>query len=161
MPSIPTIGRRLVALSLPLMAACYVYVPVEQPSPGSQVRASLTVEGAVRQSDVMGRPMRNFNGRFVSLDSETLALDVITASTRGQLREIVLRDTLSIPRDQVMVIEGRELSWVRTGVIGAGAAAAVVVIFNSLTSGGENVPGDGGPIDGLDGITIPIFQIRR
>jgi len=146
---------------LPLVAACYVYAPIEQPSPGDAVRASLTVEGAVRQSEALGEPIRNFNGRLVSLDSEVLALDIITASTRGQLREIVLRDTLMIPREQVMLIEGRELSWVRTGVIGAGAAAVVAVIFNSLTSGGENVPGDGGPIDGLDGITIPIFSIRR
>ena len=153
--------RALVAALLPLVTACYVYTPVQAPMPGTPVRAALTVEGAVRQSEVMGQPIRNFTGRLVSLDSETLALDVITASTRGQLREIVLRDTLMIPMDQVTMIESREISWIRTGVVGAGVATAVAVVINSLTSGGENDPADGGPVDALDRVTIPIFQIRH
>lgn len=149
------------AFMFPLLGACYTYAPVQAPMPGAHVRASLTVEGAVRQSEILGRPSRNLNGKFVSLDSGMLALDVITASTRGQLREIVLRDTLRIPLDQLVVLEERELSWVRTGVVAAGLAVAAVVGVNSLTSGGEVDPGNSGPTVPLDRITIPLFQIRR
>ncbi len=156
-----TITRFLVAALMPLMCGCYVYMPVQAPRPGTQVRAALTVEGAVRQSELLGRPTRNFNGRLVSLDDQALRLDVITASTRGQLREIVLRDTLSIPRHQVLELETRELSWARTGVVAAGVGTAVYVILKSLTSGGENIDSGGPPPDGFDRVTIPIFSIRR
>ena len=150
-----------VALQFSMLAGCYTYAPVATPAPGAHVRASLTVEGAVRQSEVLGRPERTLTGRIVSLDDQALALDVITASTRGQLREIVLRDTLVIAVDQVTAIEERRLSWARTGVVFAGFVVGGFLLVNNLTAGGEVDSGTEGPTVPLDRITIPIFQIRR
>ena len=99
--------RFLAVVTFPFVSACYTYAPVRTPEPGSQVRAGLTVEGAVRQSDILGRPVRNLNGRLVSMDADEVALDVIVASTRGQLQEIVLRDTLRIPMEHLEGLQQR------------------------------------------------------
>ena len=154
---------RIVALAavLPLVAACYTYAPAQAPMPGAPVRAALTVEGAVRQSEMWGEPVRNFTGRLVSLDSEFLQIDVITASTRGQLNEIILRDTLRIPMREVEQVEERRISWLRTGIVGGGMAVVVGSILNSLSGGGGDVEGGGDLPPVADRITIPIFQIRR
>jgi hypothetical protein len=155
--------RRLVLLAVAAGAgtACYTYRPLEQPMPGAAVRASLTVEGAVRQSEYLGEPIRSLSGKFVSTDAGGVHLDVITGASRGIFNDIVLRDTLSIPTNQIVVMEAREIHWLRTGIVAAGAALIAGVAIGSLTGGGENVEGSGPPPEGFEGILIPIFRIGR
>lgn len=152
----------LIASVICVSSACYTYTPVEQPMPGAQVRAALTVEGSVRQSEFLGEPIRSLSGRFVSSDANAVQLDIVTASSRGTFNDIVLRDTLAIPAAQIVVMEEREISWLRTAVVFAAAATVGVVAISSLTNGGEDVDTSGGPPPvTFDRIRIPIFRFGR
>lgn len=152
---------RVATLALLAMAstACYTYQVVETPAPGTNVRAALTVEGAVRQSEFLGEPVRNLSGKLVTADENVVRLDVITASSRGTFNDIVIRDTLSIPGDQIVALEQREVSWIRTALIAAAVTTVGVVGISSLTSGGENIDGGGEPGTTFEGIRFPIFRI--
>lgn len=155
-----SLGRLgVIALCALFSTACYTYQIVESPAPGTNVRAALTVEGAVRQSEFLGEPVRNLSGRLVTADDDLVRLDVITASSRGTFNDIVIRDTLSIPGDQIVALEQREVSWIRTGVIAAAITTVAVVGISSLTSGGENIDGGGEPGTTFEGIRFPIFRI--
>ena len=156
-----TLLRRaaLLAVAVGMSTACYSYRPIEQPRPGSAVRASLTVEGAVRQSEFLGEPIRSLTGKFVTTDAAGVHLDIITGASRGTFNDIVLRDTLAIPTNQIVVMEERELSWIRTGVLTVGAAIVAGVAIGSLTGGGENIDGGSDPGTSFDRIRIPWFRI--
>ncbi len=149
------------ALVVIFLSACFRYVPVENPPPGAEVRASLSVEGAVRQSERLGQPVRSLSGKLVGFDNGDVQLDIITAASRGTFNDIVLRDTLAIPRDQVLVIEQREISWVRTGLVAVGVTAAAIAGIASVTSGGQDIDGGGMPPPVADRIMIPLITISR
>jgi hypothetical protein len=151
----------LLVVALGAGTACYTYSPVEQPRPGTAVRASLTVEGSVRQSEYLGEPIRSLSGKFVSTDAGSVHLDVITGASRGIFNDIVLHDTLSIPTGQIVVMEQREISWLRTGIVTVGAAVIAATAIGSLTGGGDNVDGDLGNGTTFERIRIPIFRIGR
>ena len=142
-------------------SACYTYRPIENPEPGAPVRASLTVEGSVRQSEYLGTATRSLSGKFVSAAANEVQLDVITAQSRGTFNDIILRDTLTIPNDQVVLLEGREISWLKTGIIAVAVTTVAALGFGSVTSGGGESSGDGPPSTTLDRISFPIFQWGR
>lgn len=160
---IPVRGIRMVALGalLSLGSGCYTYQVVQQPRSGAEVRAVLTVEGAVRQSERLGQPIRSLSGRFVAGDDARLHLDVITGQSRGTFNDIVLRDTLAVPRDQIVALEEREVSWIRTALVGVAAAAVAVVAIGSVTSGGGDIEGGSGPGTQFEPVGIPFFRIGR
>ncbi len=150
-----------VATALFVGSACYTYRPVESPTPGAAVRASLTVEGSVRQSEYLGTATRSLSGKFVSAAANELRLDVITAQSRGTFNDIILRDTLSIPTDQVVVLEEREISWLKTGIIAVAVTTVAAIGFGSVTSGGGDSSSPGPPPTTFEGISFPIFQWGR
>ncbi len=151
----------LVGLTLAVASACYTYKPVEQPAPGAAVRAALTVEGAVRQSEFLGEPVRSLSGKFVSRDADAVRLDIITGASRGTFNNIVLRDTLAIPTDQIITLEEREISWVKTAIVFAAVATITALGVGTLTGGGEDIDTGNPPITVFEGIRIPVFRITR
>ncbi len=81
-------GRSVVLMGMALLSltACYTYQPVRTVSVGDQARARLTVDEAVRQSEVTGEPIRDVEGRVSSVLSDRIGFDVVTARGQGSRR---------------------------------------------------------------------------
>jgi len=144
-----------------LLSGCFTYQTVETPPPGADVRAVLTTEGAVVQSELFGEPIRSLSGKMVSTDAETVRLDVITGQSRGNFNDIILRDTLSVPRAHIVEMEQRDVAWVRTALIGAGVVGVAIFGIASATNGSGGNGGDGPAPPTSDVIRIPFFSWSR
>ena len=91
-------------------------------------------------------------------DASGLRLVVVRDQLRDELRgNILFVDTLLVPNRDIQSIEVKKLSPVRTGLLGAGIAAAVVLVLTqTLDAGGGGGDGNGGVPNPM---TIPLFRI--
>lgn len=131
-------------LLLATAAACHSYRPMidEAPAPGDDVRIQVASETAAQLTERVGQPVRRVRGTVLdSGPGEGLTVDVgwgaLYAGTPLEGR----RDTITFRPDEVLEVDRRELSRLRTGLLGAGAMAAVVAIFRGFQ--GEATPGPG------------------
>ncbi len=140
----------LVLVAIVSSAACYEYIPVaETPAPGQRVRARLTIEGAVRQSELLGEPLRSVEGAVVEANGDHLALDVVRARGQTSFQNFVLKDTFLIPRNELQAVELRRLSTWRSVALGVGIGAAALLAIDRVVSAGGNETSDGGPGTGF------------
>ena len=150
-------GPWLLAL-VTLLAGCSAYEPVATPVPRSTVRARLTVDEAVRWSDLFGEPVRTLQGQVVRQDAQGLHLDVLLARSTSEFRRGEFRDTLVIPSAGLESVAERRFSAWRTALLAAGVAAGVYLIVDEVLVGGddEGDPGDGG---GNQQTRIPLVRV--
>ena len=121
--------RRFPLLLLPGLAACYTYVPIEPAAvaPGASVRVRVSTAAAARIAPLLG-----------GADSRVVAGTMIESAPGGMIVEIptivpadigssfqTLHQRVSIPRDELVELEARELDRFRTGSLAA--AVAIVV----------------------------------
>ena len=156
LPRLPDSRALLVAAIV--LAGCSAYEPVATPVPKSTVRARLTVDEAVRWSDLFGEPVRTLQGQVVRQDAQGLHLDVLLARSTSEFRAGEFRDTLLIPAAGLEGVAERRFSPWRTALLGVGAAAAVYLIVDEVLVGGsdEGDPGDGG---GNQQTRIPLVRV--
>lgn len=147
------LGPALVVLILTLgLSGCFSYQPVldGSPEPDAEVRLRLSAPAAVALSERTGRTIRSVEGVLLEATSDSLTVDVrwgaIYAGTPLEGR----RDVLAFHRSEVVEIDRREFSRVRTGIVAGGLAAAALLILRSFTGGGGDQGGTGpGPGDPL------------
>ncbi|HSL72805.1 MAG TPA: hypothetical protein VK864_21310, partial [Longimicrobiales bacterium] len=127
------------------------------------VRARLTGEAAARRSQGLDEPIVRLDGTIVESSSQVLALDVLVARTSSAFQDVVIRDTVRLETTEIQSVLQRKLSVGRTAlvVLGAGAAAAGIVLGIDQIVGGTDEPPDGGdPNLRARRIVIPLFRFR-
>lgn len=135
------------ALALLLLASsgCHTFEPatVESLSPGHGVRARLSVVGVERVSERLGEEIPVLEGTFVSADSESVLFHVwrtdlaVRTFQPGQIE-------VPLPRGEIVGLERKRLSLLRTGALSAGIAGGVYLLLRSLWGGAGGFLGIGG-----------------
>ncbi|MCI0436424.1 MAG: hypothetical protein L0271_22725 [Gemmatimonadetes bacterium] len=139
-----------------VVAGCYVFQPLESASPGTDVRARLTAEAAVRRSQGFDDPILHYDGVVVESTPDTLALYVLVARSSSTFLPVEIRDTVRLGIMEIQSIMGRQLSATRTALftVAAGAAAFAVIKGIDAIVGGTDDPGD----DGMPTARVPILR---
>ena len=132
-------------LAVWVSGACYSYVPLDGPAPvGTEVRARLTNEKALEESELLGVLTQNYEGRVMGVTSDSLMLSVIAARAVGPSQVQTARRTVGLPMTGVAGLEQRQLSGVRTAVAVGGGAAIVAAMVAGILEVGGDTGGDGG-----------------
>ena len=159
-PSIP----RWLSVRAPLLAVlsgsgCYIYTPVlTTPPVGSDVRATVTDEQALRLSDLTGQLTRTLDGRLMGATDDSLFVSIVTFRVASEIAgSRQLRQSIPIPRTGLEAFEARELSALRTGIAGMLAATGVALVVRQVVVGGA---GNEDSDDGEQiGTLIPLIRI--
>jgi hypothetical protein len=160
--SIEELMNRLVrhagALALIMVASsgCYSYVevPVDAVRPGQAVRITLDRAEALRRADERDEFQQRVTGTVTEQTTDE-AVGLSYIGTRGS----DFRDFMLVNWESVELVEGREVSWLRTGGVAAlGALAAVAILeIADNSSGGNN---EGGINESM-WTRIPLLRIVR
>jgi hypothetical protein len=153
--------RLTLAAAFLLLSSCSVYLPLNSDTPppvGADVRARLTTPGAVRISDLMGAPVREFEGEVLSVGADSIGFGLLTASEYTRPWDSV--DTLRVATLEIFEMEEKRLDRTRTAFLvgGVGIVTGVVIAAMFNASGGSE---DDDSPGGIDAVLIPIFSIRR
>lgn len=144
----PVLWAGLAIVSLLGLTGCYSYQPVirDDLSPGDPVRLRLSAAAAEELSDRVGLPVRSLEGPLLRMTPDSLRVETgwgaYLAGTVFEAR----RDTLQFHRNQVLEVDRRDFSRVRTGILIAALAAVGVAIIQSIGGGGDPDQ-DPGPSD--------------
>lgn len=123
------------SLALPLLAGCYVYVPVRpgEVEAGRPVRAALTERGAAQVVPVFGPGVREVVGLAVEPADSAISILVESYFSGAQGGWVGAVEPLRLPADAIAGLEQRRLSVVRSALLGAafvgGAVAAARWLF--------------------------------
>ena len=148
-------SRALVAAALailtPALSGCYVYVPVEEPAPGSTIRIHVPVPSAADNPN-RAQETVSFEGTVLA-SGDTLLLETKVRRQFGAFREIIELDTLRIAPSQLAGMEQRLRSKPKTyafsGVLALGVAALVAgAIEVAGGQAGDEGPGENGTTTG-------------
>ena len=138
---------------------CYTFTAVQgNPPVGTDVRATVTDEEALRLSRQTGDLSRSVEGRLVGVTDDSLVVSVVTFRAESVVSgSRQLRQSLVIPRSGLEELATRELSAWRTSVLGALGASAVAMVINQVVTGGSN---DENPDNGLPtGALVPLLRV--
>lgn len=140
-------------------SACYTFAPVAEPLPlGSNVRAVLTADEAIRVSERTGQVAREYEGRLTDAADDSISMAVVTMRIASEVASSnTFRQTVSIPRDELEELSVRQLSAWRTGVVATLAAAGVYLILTQVRETGGNTDMD----DGGNPPRAPLVPIIR
>lgn len=132
----------LVGIGLPVvlaaLTACYSFQPAVGGGvePTEDVRVRLSHEQALELSEMTGRELRSLRGRVLRAEEDSVTLDVgwggVYAGTVFEGR----RDTLSFHRRDLVEIDRREFSWVRTALVAGGVGVALGILVGQIAGGG-------------------------
>jgi len=128
-------GRGVSILALLFFcAACYTYVPLEQPPQrtGSQLRVEVSPPPEAREAGTT--TTRLMEGKFVRLQDERLLLSVPAPGVRSGAAwdPGAARDTVSIASERILLLEARRLSPTRTALAAGAVGTAVGVAISYL-----------------------------
>lgn len=129
-----------VAVGLLFTAACYHYVPAEprDVTPGAQVRARLTDEGADAVRPYFGPGVHRVDGPLVGWDENGVSLAIETQVSRPGFPPTTMADTIHLSPDHVGMLERQVIDLPRTGLAAlCVAAAATAAVFATRTFGGS------------------------
>lgn len=135
---------------LPLLGACYAYVPIERTgaSPGMKVRARVSATEASRLAPLLRvTDARLITGAFVDSASGALIVEVPTMVPQVGSSFETLHQRVSISRSELVELEARKIDRFRTSaLVGAAAIVAGVVIYRSVNGdpGRDRAPNPGG-----------------
>jgi hypothetical protein len=126
------LGRPLLPFLLCFAPGCHSYVEVPSPVLGMTVRVTLHETQAFSDPDEKPKPI-TFEGRL-------LAQGPLLLIERADLQEVdvddlgstVVRDTLTLPRETVRVVEVRRLSWMKSSVGGFGFLLVARVAYGLM-----------------------------
>ena len=161
----PTSARRalrtLVVLGLAALGACYNYVPVTSPTPGTTVRVHVPVHSAV-VGNHDAPPSVSVEGTLLTA-GDTLVVETESTREAGTFREMTLLDTLRVAQGDVAGVDVRQFSKGRTAVFTAalvGAAAGVAAVISGLNSGTQGSSPSGGKPTGAVILSVPLVLAR-
>lgn len=122
-----------------VLPACFQYaaIPVGAVRQGAELRVNLTEAGYTHLKDSVGdqlpRLRNRMEGVVVSMNDERLVLGVAISSDRPAAREMQQR--IGVPLPDILGLERKSLDRKKTGIIVAGAAAALAVFTYHWISG--------------------------
>ena len=155
----------LIVLGCAWFAGCYQFVRVDPATapPGARARVELTSQGSGRLAQQLGGDEQvRIEGRIVEASPDGgVVLDVPGESPapRAGVSSRPLLARVSVPPGDLISLELQRLSKGRTAaLVGAGVAAAVVIVKAAFDIGGGGNGEGGGPSP--DEILIPFFSIR-
>ncbi len=152
-------------IALPVFAAalggCYSYsrVPVELALPGEQIRLTVTRDGALDYVTFVetNEAAPSFVGTLEGEDRGSLLVRVPVPGdpTQGPAARRI-DQIVRVPVDEVLAVERRTLSGVKTGaMIAASVAVGTALVLGIIDASGDADPDDGEPPD-LQILRIPI-----
>jgi hypothetical protein len=155
--------RRLAICTLPLLAACYTYAPIETANvhPGAGVRARVSGSAVDRLAPLLGTSNpRLVSGRLVDTRADTLILEVPTVMQAlvGSSVE-TLHQRVSIPRSELVELEMRRLDRFRTAAVVGGAAIVIAAVVIGALGDDPGYGGPPGPGGGND-VRAPLLRVR-
>ncbi len=123
---------RLVPLVAILLCGCYVNVPLSTtPDPGSRVHVLLTDQGSVDLAQYLGRNIGSVDGRLLSGSDSTLTLSVAQVTSRSGDENYWKGETVNLPRHSVATVQGRKLTFWRSGLVGSALVGGLAIIVGS------------------------------
>lgn len=135
------------ALLVFALTGCYAYAPAEPgaTTPGSEVRAALSPEGAreLGRAELLGAG-NTLTGVVERVTGDSLVLSVRRPEMRGVERFGSRRDTVVVGLRDVEGLERRRFRPVQTGAVAAAAGGGMVVVFGALLEGEGGGSGDDG-----------------
>jgi hypothetical protein len=149
---------RVPVIAVMAAAGCYSYEPTTSPTPGTDIRARLTADAAVRRSQGFDDPILYYDGVVVRSTPDTLAVDVLVARSSTTFQDVEIRDTVRLGAGEIQSIMGRKLSVTKSILVTVGAAAAAFGVIKGIDQvvGGT---GDGDDGRGNPALQIPIFRL--
>ena len=133
-------------VSAVVASGCYTFQPVRQASPGDQIRARLTIEEAIRQSQDRDTPIRVLDGTVRRSESDRIDLEVVTARGQTLQENFQFATSYSIPLTGIEEMSLRKLNPVKTGALLATLAAGLYLILDATVIDG-GLFGSARPID--------------
>ena len=157
MRALTTVRSLVFLLGATVLSGCYTYVPIERPSPGTEVRVHVPVTSAVARPG-MEEDGFTLEGRVLAM-GDSLVLLSETNTQLGAYRELTRVDTLRMDPTKLSGIDERVFSQGRTLALSAGLAAAAVGGFFAFSSFGGGGAGDGPNGNGEPSASIAVGSI--
>jgi hypothetical protein len=138
---------RLLVLALSC-SGCFTYRPIEAPSPsvGTEVRFEFTSEAARRVEERNPRSLTRGVAKVIMTTADSIGLDVPLPGFYASQRTRPINDTVRVARADLLSVEMKEFSAVKTAIVtgGVGALALLLVDLSGLESGSRwDKPGPG------------------
>ena len=154
--------RRPLLFALPLLTACYTYVPVELAAvrPGMSVRARVSAVAAARVAPLLGTPdARLLTGKLIDTSADGVLVEVpslVQGPTANSFE--TLHQRVSIARSELIEMEARSLDKLRTGALVGGTAVVLVATLVKALKGdaGTSHVTPGGPSEAR--FSIPVLR---
>lgn len=126
----------LLLATLSLSAGCYTFESstIEAVRPGMDLRARLSPSGVETVTELTGEPRTSVDGRLERMDGETVVLSVWRTDLIGSNFEPG-RLELPLPRAQIVGLEEKRLSHLRTGGVVAGITAGLYLFVRVVWGG--------------------------
>ena len=136
---------RVSPLVLLLLCGCYVNVPLATtPEPGARVHVDLTDRGSVELAQYLGPRVASVDGRLVTSDDSVVSVSVSQGVMQSGDEQLWKGESVAIPREAIASVQGRKISFWRSGIIG-GAVAAAAFLIGSQAGGSSGGGKTGGP----------------
>jgi hypothetical protein len=130
-------------------AACYATVPLGNAPPpvGSDVVLRLNDTGTNQLASLVGPGVVTVNGRLISAPQDSLVL-AVTSTTRRDGEEVFWKkERLAAPQQFIALVEQKQISTVRSVIVGAALAGAAFAL-RSIAMGGTSGPPSNKPPNG-------------
>ena len=132
--------RPVAALLLVTLGGCHSLVPLERaPVVDDEARVRLTELGAAMMAPILGPGVTGVRGRIISADSAVMRVSVVAVTDRDGIENSWLGEQVTLPRQHIAGFDRRELSQVRSAVVGAGIVTGMYMLFRAASGGFEGI----------------------
>ena len=139
-------------------AACYQYVPLEEPAPalveGTPVRVHLSTPRSFDVSGYTAHDVHRVDGSLVRRSSSEWVVAATAMYAAGGARFDPASFALTVPAGDIGTAEVREVSWWRTVVSAVGVGVGIFLASEAI-QGTSSSGNGGGPDPGRAVIPIP------
>lgn len=136
----------LLLLCLSALNGCYSYarVPSETPVDRGRVRLHLSEPRSVALTNTTANDVVFVEGEVVRAGPDSLALSVWNLRARSGYEQRAMGETVVLPRGQMVDVERRRLSPVRSGLLAGAVVLLTTLVSSFMGGGGEDGGGPGG-----------------
>ena len=153
----------LLVVGTVVLTGCYTYVPAQFDAVpiGEGVRVYLTQSGVDRLRQVgagalpglTDRPV--LSGRLVRRDATEFSLQVPVGTRQAGFHQAALDQQVTLPVTDLVQVEQRRVSGVRSGLAAAGATALLATVVVMIVNGARRPVDNAGPDP--DNLRVPLL----